>query len=68
MRGFQNLHGDDDNMQRGGGGRDREAAYDSGDGVAGFKGLSRGYDVTAAKVPHEKFGRGQRSGPRGSGQ
>jgi len=45
-------------MQRGGGGRDREAPYDSRDGVTGFKGLPRGHHITAAKVPHEKFGRG----------
>ena len=55
---LQLLHGDNDNMQRGGGGRDREAPYDSRDGVTGFKGLPRGHHITAAKVPHEKFGRG----------
>lgn len=68
MRDFQIVHGDDDNMQRGGGGRDREAPDDSGDGVAGFKGVSRGHHGTAAKVPNEKLGRGQRGDPRGSGQ
>jgi len=62
------LHGDNDNMQRSGGGGDRETPYDSRDGVAGFKGLSCGYHIAAAEVPHEKFRRGQRSDSRGSGQ
>jgi len=68
VRGFQVLHGDNDNMQRDGSSRDREAPYDSRNGVAGFKGLPRGHHITVAKMPYEKFGRGQRSDPRGSGQ
>lgn len=68
MRGRQVLHGDNDNMQRGGGDRGREAPYDDRDSVAGFKGLSYGYHVATTKVSHEELGRGQRSGSRGSGQ
>lgn len=58
MRGSQVLHGDNDNMQRGVGGWDREVTYNGRDGVAGFKGLPQGYYVTNTKMPYEKFGRG----------
>jgi len=68
VRGSQVLYGDNDNMQRGGGGWDRKVPYNGRDGVTGFKGLSRGYHVTATKMPYEELGRGQRSDSCGSGQ